>query len=522
MIRFACSNCGRQISVDDKYVGKKGKCPKCQNVMIVPEKSTIIAFHCERCGQKIRVAASYQGRRGKCPECKGIVVIPGSESPGRVGHRTKSPGKSPSGSASVVTMRCPVCEHNLQAPLSAIGKILECPSCGSFAEVPGKEGTDREQAAAQERRVRSTGTVACPSCDKKLADDATVCTDCGIYIDTGRPIITARGVDEDELYERSRRVIRPLSWIVPLGVYPVYSEAMGEHRPYATWAIATVTVMVSIFWLGLQSSGSAKMRSMKDLMLWSGRAQPSKEQIRAFYEHTNYGDKQAFLAKKRELRDTVASNEIDRVALSKLTPAQQCFGRFAILQLVSHAFLHGSLLHLAGNMLFLLVFGSRVNSVIGNIPMLILYPVLAVTAALTHLLSIGSQPPTAMLGASGAVMGMAGVYLLLFPVHRIHLTAWARWGFLAGFHLSFKCFALRGFWVVLFYIMFDFIAVAFVIDTRTAHWAHIGGFIWGLAICVVILVSGLGYSGSDGLSLILGKHAWPLIGSPYDRAVGAR
>ena len=50
MIKFACSNCSKTIRVDDKYAGKKGKCPKCGQAVVVPERSTIIEFHCDGCG----------------------------------------------------------------------------------------------------------------------------------------------------------------------------------------------------------------------------------------------------------------------------------------------------------------------------------------------------------------------------------------------------------------------------------------------------------------------------------------
>ena len=125
-----------------------------------------------------------------------------------------------------------------------------------------------------------------------------------------------------------------------------------------------------------------------------------------------------------------------------------------------------------------------------------------------------ANQPTPMLGASGAVMGMAGVYLLLFPIHRVYLTAWMRWGLFAGFHLSFKFFAVRGFWVVLFYIFFDVLAVVLVLKSNTAHWAHIGGLICGMSAAVILLVGRLAYSRTDALSLIFGKYAWLLLGSP--------
>jgi len=76
MIRFACSECGRHVSVDDRHAGKKGKCPKCGAVVVVPERSTIMAFRCDSCGQKIKVPASSAGRTGKCPKCKAAVVVP--------------------------------------------------------------------------------------------------------------------------------------------------------------------------------------------------------------------------------------------------------------------------------------------------------------------------------------------------------------------------------------------------------------------------------------------------------------
>jgi membrane associated rhomboid family serine protease len=174
-------------------------------------------------------------------------------------------------------------------------------------------------------------------------------------------------------------------------------------------------------------------------------------------------------------------------------------------------------MHLAGNMLFLLVLGSRVNAAIGNILTVILYPILAIAAAMTHLLAMGPGPPTPMLGASGAVMGLAGMYLLLFPIHKIFMVIWMRWGLIARFHLSFKCFAVRGFWVVLFYIMFDVIAVSFVMATGTAHWAHIGGQVGGIVIAFSLLAGRIAYSRSDILSLVLGKHAWRIIGTPADR-----
>ncbi|MHC4520137.1 MAG: hypothetical protein ACYTAS_16220 [Planctomycetota bacterium] len=122
MIRFACSNCRRYISVDDRHADEKGKCPKCGNVVIVPKRSTIIAFHCENCGQKIKVPESYAGRKGKCPKCKDTVLIPSleKESPERPG--------TPS-------VACPMCGEAIDLPPDSRGQLIECPECGGYVEI---------------------------------------------------------------------------------------------------------------------------------------------------------------------------------------------------------------------------------------------------------------------------------------------------------------------------------------------------------------------------------------------------
>ena len=114
-------------------------------------------------------------------------------------------------------------------------------------------------------------------------------------------------------------------------------------------------------------------------------------------------------------------------------------------------------------------------------------------------------------------MGFAGAYLFLFPVHRMYMVIWMRWGLLLGFKLSFKCFAVRGVWVVLFYIIFDVIAVSLGVSSGTAHWAHIGGLVGGIAVAFILLAARLAYSKSDALSLILGRYSWGIIGTPINR-----
>jgi membrane associated rhomboid family serine protease len=166
-------------------------------------------------------------------------------------------------------------------------------------------------------------------------------------------------------------------------------------------------------------------------------------------------------------------------------------------------------------MLFLLVFGSRVNALIGNLWMLGLYPLFAIISSLAQGVAMAGGPLTPTLGASGAVMGLAGMYLVLFPVHRVHMALWLRWGLIGGFHLSLKSFAVRGFWVVLFYIALDVIYTVLRFEDDIAHWAHLGGFIAGAATAATLLFARLiNARGGDLFSVILGRRAWALVGRP--------
>ena len=122
MIRFACSSCGRLISVDEKYSGKKGKCPKCGNVVVVPERSTIIEFSCESCGHKIRVPDNYGGKKGNCPKCKNPVAVPSRK-------------KVPAEDVKTTTITCSMCSQAIEVPEDSSEVFTECPACGSYVEV---------------------------------------------------------------------------------------------------------------------------------------------------------------------------------------------------------------------------------------------------------------------------------------------------------------------------------------------------------------------------------------------------
>jgi membrane associated rhomboid family serine protease len=179
--------------------------------------------------------------------------------------------------------------------------------------------------------------------------------------------------------------------------------------------------------------------------------------------------------------------------------------------------------HLVGNLLALIVFGSRVNELIGTTRMVICYVLLALAAALSQMYMTRHEILYPMLGASGAVMGMAGMYFVFFPLQKLRMAIWARWFLIfpplivwTWIKVSYKLFMMRGFWLLLLVVLLqDVLPVAFGSSDDVAHWAHLGGFVTGVVLALLILLTRqVNSRGSDVLSVALGRHAWPLVGRP--------
>lgn len=144
MINFLCKKCSQRLNIEDKHAGKRVKCPKCGNIDIVPDTSDKIKFNCENCGHKISVPKIYAGKKGKCPQCKTVIVVPDAESLNAVDSQSGAVKQDPSKSTGIVRFQCPMCDEDMQAPESSRGKILECPNCSSYAEVPTDEDHSKD------------------------------------------------------------------------------------------------------------------------------------------------------------------------------------------------------------------------------------------------------------------------------------------------------------------------------------------------------------------------------------------
>jgi membrane associated rhomboid family serine protease len=374
--------------------------------------------------------------------------------------------------------------------------------------------------------VPTTGGPICPACERSLAPNAKICVFCGIDLATGRPIITANEGQIEILYENAEKVLSWVSWILPIGFTPVASEAFGTRKPYVVYALAALTTLFTLLFWMYEWTESTHMLAMKNCMLWIGKGELDAERVQELYDTTSYGDSAAFASKLDELVHEAEKSrkhkllrheeaELVLTAHNALPPEQQAIGEFRPYQLLTSAFLDIHILSLVTNLIFLLVIGSRVNALIGNTATVLLYPMLAMLGSIVQMLSVQNLPPAPFAGAAPAVMGLAGMYLLLMPFHRVHVASWLRWGSVLTSRLRLKLYTMSGFWLVVSYISLDVLYTFIGTPDDVAPWANLAAFVAGMAIAFLFLTARLvNARGGDLFSGTLGRRAWGLVGKP--------
>jgi membrane associated rhomboid family serine protease len=145
--------------------------------------------------------------------------------------------------------------------------------------------------------------------------------------------------------------------------------------------------------------------------------------------------------------------------------------------LVSSTFLHGGLMHLGGNMLFLWIFGDNIELKFGRVKFLGIYLMWGIVAGMVHIIGDPASPIPAV-GASGAISGVLGAYLVIFPRAKI-MTFMMLGFFWRMMHIQAKWFL--PFWLVFQNLLPFFIGGFGVAGGGVAYLAHIGGFVIGLA-----------------------------------------
>lgn len=144
---------------------------------------------------------------------------------------------------------------------------------------------------------------------------------------------------------------------------------------------------------------------------------------------------------------------------------------------LSSMFMHGDIMHIFGNMMFLFIFGDNLENLLGHIRYAVFYIVCGVAAAAAQII-MGPDSIIPMLGASGAISGVLGGYLLLFPNKPIKAIIF-------NFLTTVPAFVALGIWIV-YQLIIGYLTPAGT--GGVAYAAHIGGFFAGLALIKVFAI----------------------------------
>ena len=229
-------------------------------------------------------------------------------------------------------------------------------------------------------------------------------------------------------------------------MFPIRDDNPHFLTPYATYVIVALNVLA---WVLVQGLGTepALSRSVCTLGLVPG-----------------------------ELLQTIAPG-----ARVQIGPQTWCVVTEAPswLSVLTHMFLHGSWMHIIGNMWFLWIFGNNVEDSMGHLRFVVFYLLCGFAAAGVQMWSNpGSAVP--MVGASGAIGGVMGAYVLLYPRVNVHMLFWL------GFYVT--TFAIPAVWMLGYWFLLQLLSGVMAIGQQgggVAFWAHVGGFVAGAGLVLV-------------------------------------
>ena len=172
-----------------------------------------------------------------------------------------------------------------------------------------------------------------------------------------------------------------------------------------------------------------------------------------------------------QLVKDASSGETFRMPGLQVTPIPVYF------TLITSMFMHGGWAHLLGNMLYLWIFGDNIENRLGHTRYLLFYILCGAIASLSHVLAtnfFGQDTLTPSLGASGAISGVLGSYMLLFPRRKVHAL------FLGIFMVTVPSIVALGIWIALQLV--SGVGSIGATGCGVAYAAHIGGFVAGLLL----------------------------------------
>ena len=229
-------------------------------------------------------------------------------------------------------------------------------------------------------------------------------------------------------------------------MFPIRDENPHFIKPYATYTIVALNVLAWFFIQGFGSEPSLS-QSVCQLGLLPG-----------------------------ELLQLVPAGSTIQVGPNTICQITDASSWISVL---SHMFLHGSWMHIIGNMWFLWIFGNNVEDSMGHLRFVIFYLLCGFAAAGLQIMTNPSSI-IPMVGASGAIGGVMGAYVLLYPRVTVHLLVWL------GFFVT--TFAIPAIWMLGYWFFIQLIG-GFTSFGRSgggvAFWAHVGGFIAGALLILI-------------------------------------
>ncbi len=240
-----------------------------------------------------------------------------------------------------------------------------------------------------------------------------------------------------------------------------FSDASLHHRtlPYVTMGLISLSVLVFLYEMTLGGVGTVTGSSSQDLDIF-------------FFKWGFIADE--LTSNQPEIiRDTVIERRFSEIVVLRQVYETPILPVFTIF---SSMFIHGGFMHLAGNMMFLWVFGDNIEDRLGHVKFLVFYLVAGIAATMAQwAIDTGSQTP--LIGASGAISGVLGAYLVMYPHNKIKA--------LIIFYLI-TVVEMRAMWLLGAWFVWQLIqgtmSIGLANSVSVAFFAHIGGFVAGMVL----------------------------------------
>ena len=246
-------------------------------------------------------------------------------------------------------------------------------------------------------------------------------------------------------------------------VIPVHDVLPVRRTPWVTYALIAINVVVFLLTPASRTTG-----------VQSTQLQTLCRQ-EAFYDR--YGAIPHELITDRPLREVPTGGEVGTAQGPACLVSRPSYHKIPPLSVLYAMFIHAGWLHLLGNMLFLLIFGNNVEDRFGRLRYLIFYLASGYVATYAFaLMNSGSVQP--LVGASGAIAGVLGAYLVLYPRARV----WSLVPFLFFIPLRIPAWLVLGLWFVLQWVY----AIGPASPGGVAYVAHVFGFVFGLLVGLIV------------------------------------